>query len=165
MGVKKFDQSNKQSISVENLNGMEAIEGSIAMSSTEAEHKAAIEALQEIIWLRELLKEIGYEQKQPTIIYEDNKSTMTLGENFSGKVKKVKHFLRSIQYMMEHVNELKTIMFEYLVTDEQIADVLTKPLGPSEFLRLRDWLLGHWHQQYNLSFVSQTKETNSRSSI
>ena len=38
------------------------MEGSIAMSSKEAEHKTAIEALQEIIWLKELLRQIESEQ-------------------------------------------------------------------------------------------------------
>ena len=41
----------------------------IALSSTEAEHEAATETVKEIIGLRELLKELGFKQTEPTVIY------------------------------------------------------------------------------------------------
>ena len=44
----------------------------VALSTTEAEYVALSTATQEAIWLRSLLKGMGFEQKSPTTIFEDN---------------------------------------------------------------------------------------------
>jgi len=43
---------------------------------------------------------------------------------------------------MQQVNEYHNIIFEYIPTEMQIADILTKPLAPKDFYRLRALLLG-----------------------
>ena len=48
----------------------------IALSSTEAELLAAVEAAKVARFLRSMLKELGFRQKKPTVIYEDNQSTI-----------------------------------------------------------------------------------------
>jgi hypothetical protein len=50
----------------------------VDMSSTEAEVAAAVEATKEIMWIRDLLKEINLEQFLPTKLYCDNLSMITL---------------------------------------------------------------------------------------
>ena len=114
----------------------------VAMSSTEAEHTAVVKALQDVIWFRTLLEELGFPQDKPTVIFEDNKSTIVLSTNYNGNHRKVKHMVRKIAYVMQHVNEYKTIVFEYLPSEWQVADILTKALGPMDFIRLRDILMG-----------------------
>jgi hypothetical protein len=44
----------------------------IALSTGEAEYVALSHAVQEAIWLRNLLKDLGYLQLEATPIYEDN---------------------------------------------------------------------------------------------
>ena len=59
----------------------------VTLSSTEAEVHAAIECTKDIIYFRDLLKEMGYPQLSPTRLYLDNKSAITLGQEFSGQHK------------------------------------------------------------------------------
>ena len=53
----------------------------VALSTTEAEYMASSMAVQEAIWLRSLLKELGYNQVNPTPIYQDNISCIQITKN------------------------------------------------------------------------------------
>ena len=53
----------------------------IADSSTIAEFIATHIVAKEIHWCRRLLTSLGYPQKDPTILYEDNKSTISMIKN------------------------------------------------------------------------------------
>ena len=54
----------------------------IALSSTEAEYVGMFEASKIILWLRQLLLELGFSPtKPPTILYEYNKSAIHISEN------------------------------------------------------------------------------------
>ena len=113
----------------------------VTLSSTEAENWAAVEAIKEIIWFRGLLDELGFPQTEPTTIFADNTSMITLAEKFSGNHSKVKHFMLRINFLIEHVRK-GTIQFVHVPTECNVADILTKPLGPADFERLRALLLG-----------------------
>ena len=113
----------------------------ITLSSTESENSAAVEATKEIVWFRQLLEELGFPQLDPTVVYADNASMITLAEAYSGNHKRVKHYLVRINYMIEQVKGL-VIRLQHVPSEDNIADILTKPLGPVEFLRLRPALLG-----------------------
>ena len=52
----------------------------VALSSTEAEYKAACFASCEALWLRRLLGDMGAVQEQPTMLLCDNQSCMVFGE-------------------------------------------------------------------------------------
>jgi hypothetical protein len=107
----------------------------------ESENAAAVEAAKEIIWFRSLLEQLGFPQGQPTTVFADNESMITVAEDFSGHHKKVKHFLVRINFLIEQVKN-KVIAFQHVPSSDNIADILTKPLGPVDFLRLRPRLLG-----------------------
>ena len=51
------------------------------LSSAEAEFVAASICGQEVIYLRALLRSLGYAQKGPTRVYEDNASCIAMSEN------------------------------------------------------------------------------------
>ena len=57
----------------------------LALSSTEAEYLALFEASKTIMWSRQFLEELGYPQKSPTTVHEDNKSTITIISNGNDK--------------------------------------------------------------------------------
>jgi hypothetical protein len=113
----------------------------VTLSSTEAENAAAVEATKEIIWFRQLLEELGFPQVKPTLVFADNASMITLAEDYSGNHKRVKHYLTRVNFMIEQVR-LGSIEFEHVISEKNVADILTKPLGPTEFIRLRGPLLG-----------------------
>jgi hypothetical protein len=54
-----------------------------ADSSTIAELIAAFLASKEIAWARSMLTELGYQQDHPTILHEDNQSTIQMINNDS----------------------------------------------------------------------------------
>ena len=112
------------------------------LSSTESENAAAVEAGKEIIWFQSLLNELGFNQLEPTIVFADNSSMITLAQNFSGNHKRVKHYLRRINFLIELIKS-NVIQLIHVPTENNIADILTKPLGPSQFIQLRDILLGY----------------------
>lgn len=117
-------------------------QANVTLSSTECENAAAVEATKEVVWFRQLLAELGFPQLEPTIIFADNASMITLADDYSGNHKRVKHYLTRVNFMIEQVR-LKTISLQHVTSAENVSDILTKPLGPSDFLRLRPLLLGH----------------------
>jgi len=53
----------------------------VALSTTEAEFVAAVEAGKEMVWMRHLLGELGYKVKQPSVFRIDNQSALTVAKN------------------------------------------------------------------------------------
>ncbi len=115
----------------------------VALSSTEAEYMALTEGTKEAIWLRRLLQEIQVLQDTtPTMIFGDNQGSLKLAHNlvFHSRTKHVDvrhHFIR------EKV-ESGQVTLDYISTRDQLADILTKPLGKITFERLRAQLGLEW---------------------
>ena len=110
----------------------------VATSTTHSEYIACYAAATEVIWLRRLLASIGISQTTPTTIFTDSQSAMRLAVNpeFHSRTKHVDvkfHFLR------EQV-VLRSIDIQYIPTQQQIADIMTKALPPDQYRRLRDLL-------------------------
>ena len=112
-----------------------------ALSSTEAEYMALAATIKEAMWLRSLLREAGFPQKKPTVIYEDNQSCMLFSKN-PGKHDRTKHIDIRYHYVREQVVEFKNVTLIYKPTDEMVADMNTKPLGGAKFLKFRDNAMG-----------------------
>ena len=53
----------------------------VSLSSTEAEFRALKAMTQELIWIKELLAELGIEHKEPMLICCDNKSALHIIAN------------------------------------------------------------------------------------
>ena len=114
-------------------------QSTVAMSSTEAEYIAGAEAAMLIIGLRNLLKEVGAEQLNPTPLFIDNETAirMSTEENYGGRRKHIDvkhHKLRELNGTI-----LKT---SWVSTTDQLADLLTKAMGQRPFDGLRDAVLG-----------------------
>jgi hypothetical protein len=54
---------------------------SVALSTSEAEYMAASEVGKEILYLRAILRDVGYAQTTPTNIYEDNLACIAMSTN------------------------------------------------------------------------------------
>ena len=113
-------------------------QGSIAQSTTEEEYIAANDASREAVWLRELLSGLFQERLETTIIHCDTQSCLKLTENpiFHDRSKHIElkyHFIRDMV-------QRGAIKLQYIHTDEQIADILTKPLSFGKFVHFRDEL-------------------------
>eukprot|EP00253_Pinus_taeda_P019053 PITA_19053 len=109
---------------------------SIIYSSAEAEYMDASQATSEVIWMRKILVGLFCQQMDPTVIYCDNQSCIKLSENpvFHDQSKH-----KDIQY--HHLRDcvLRQIMLlDYIPTEEQDVDILTKALPRCKFEFHRD---------------------------
>jgi len=114
----------------------------VLTSSTESETLALATCTKYVMYASNLLKEMGFEQKRPVIIYEDNQSAISLCENPDGMRKKAKHFLSHIHFVQNQIDD-RIIELQYIQTESNIADALTKPLTGSDFINKSKGLQGH----------------------
>ena len=77
------------------------------------------------MWFHSFMKCQGY-NPQPPIIYQDNKSTISLVTKGGGKPR-TRH-LRARQYAVKEQVDTGEYKIEYMITEVMIADVLTKAL-------------------------------------
>lgn len=111
----------------------------VALSSTESEYMAITEGTKEALWLRRLFGELKVQNPQDsTFIYGDNQGSLNLSHNpiYHGRTKHIEvrhHFIRE-KILSGEIN------LEYVPTDEQLADIMTKALGRTAFERLRNQL-------------------------
>lgn len=118
------------------------LQKTVALSTTEAEYMAVSDGLREIIWLRELLKDYGFEQPSATVIHEDNNGCIALSVNPVNH-KRNKHIDIRHHFIRDKVED-GTIVLSRLDTEEMLADILTKALAAPRFCKLRKGLLGPW---------------------
>lgn len=124
----------------------------VTLSTTEAEYVAASICACQAVWFKRVLEELGHRVREGTIIWCDNTSTIKLSKNpvFHGRCKHIGvrfHFLREL------VNNGE-ICLEHCSSQEQVADILTKPLRREVFEDLRG-KLGICSVASKLSLVNQ----------
>jgi hypothetical protein len=117
------------------------LQPTVALSSAEAEYMAVSAAVQDAMYLRQLFSDLGFEQREPTTIYEDNQGCIALTEN-PVMHKRTKHIDIRHHFVRERV-ESGDIVLKYVATQDQLADMLTKPLKRHEMERLRSVVMGH----------------------
>ena len=110
----------------------------MALSTAEAEYVAATAAACQAVWMRRMLRSLGQEQAKATVICCDNSSAIALSKN-SVFHKRMKHIDTRFHYIRELVNNGE-IVLEHCRTQEQVADILTKPLDQKSFEFLRKCL-------------------------
>jgi hypothetical protein len=107
-----------------------SLQSVVALSTTEAEYVASTEGVKEAIWMRGLVSKLGVPQ-DVIKVYCDSHNAICLTKNdmFQFKTKHIDikyHFIRDV------VAEGKIIV-EKVHTDENPADMLTKPLSNIKF--------------------------------
>lgn len=108
---------------------------SVALSTTEAELIALCQASCEVVWIFNLLNSIGLEVPEPVNVYEDNQSCISVTVK-PRKHKRMKHVEIQHFFVGELVDKGR-IKWNYLQTEDQVADVFTKGLAMPRFLKLR----------------------------
>lgn len=111
----------------------------VGKSSTECELISLNKIIEQIIWSKYLLEECGYKQNIIKI-GQDNKSTITMAINGSGKVGRTKHINVRFYFVKQFIDN-KDVELVYIPSIEMVADGLTKVLPRSEFVRWRKQIL------------------------
>ncbi|KAG5729851.1 Copia protein [Termitomyces sp. T112] len=107
----------------------------VATSSCEAKYMAAYESAQECIWLRMLLKGIGWDfTSMVTTLFCDNKSAIILSEDPTAHAR-VKHFDIKYHFIHERV-QMGEMLIKYVNTKDNVADMFTKALPRPLFICL-----------------------------
>ncbi|KAF7367080.1 Integrase catalytic domain-containing protein [Mycena sanguinolenta] len=99
----------------------------VTLSTTEAEYVSAVSAGQEIIWLQNLLEELGYRRDGGATLLIDNQSAISVAKN-PDHHGRVKHLDLRFYWLRDVVAE-KRILVEHCSTVDMTADVMTKGLG------------------------------------
>lgn len=102
----------------------------VALSTTEAEYMAATQACKEAVWIQRLLEELGHMQKK-IVLFCDSQSALHIARNpaFHSRTKHIRvqyHFVREVV-------EEGSVDMQKIHTDENLADVMTKPINADKF--------------------------------
>ena len=108
----------------------------VAKSTTEAEFVAASTTGNEIMWVRNVLKELGFEVTCTSSLFIDNQSSVQVAKNpeHHGRMK----HLDLAFYWLRDMVEKKTILPIHISTQDNPADLLIKALKPIKFEGFRD---------------------------
>jgi len=98
----------------------------ISHSSTEAEIKAIDMAIIKALWFRGFLEELGFPQTEPTDIITDNKAAKIISDQNS-HTEKTAHIVMRINSIHQEVASGR-IKLKWINTENNVADILTKPL-------------------------------------
>ena len=99
---------------------------------------SACHGTKEVVWLRRLFEDMGCEPTEPTVLFEDNDSCRAQTENPLHH-KRTKHIDISYHYTRQMVEE-GIVQLVRVGTGDQVADIMTKPLGKTLFKRHFDML-------------------------
>jgi hypothetical protein len=120
------------------ISWMSKLQTTVALSTSEAETNAAVEAVKQIMFLRLFLREVGLTQYNPTVVHEDNAAALSFSQN-SGNSKKTKHYQMKVHFLREQV-DLGAFEMAKVTTVDQLADTFTKALPKDAFVRYRNWM-------------------------
>ena len=99
----------------------------VALSSAEAEFMAASALVQEVIYARRLLENLGFPQPGPTLIYEDNRTCIAWSEGSVGGSDRAKHIdLR--EHFVHDAVEAGVLKLVPVASIDNVADLPSRSL-------------------------------------
>jgi hypothetical protein len=110
----------------------------VSRSSAEAEYRAVANGVAEVIWLRQLLKEIHHPLDSACLVYCNNVSAIYLSSN-PVQHQRTKHVEINLHFVRERV-AMGTVRVLHVPTTLQFTDVFTKGLPSSVFMDFRSSL-------------------------
>ena len=109
----------------------------VALSTMEAEYIAATEGVKEALWLQGLIGEFGFAQDKVEV-FCDNQSSLHLCKNAMFH-ERTKHIDIKLHFIRDVISQGSVVM-EKIHTDENPADMATKPVTANKFNHCLDLL-------------------------
>ena len=106
----------------------------MSIFTAEAEYIAARSCYTQLLWMKKLLHDYGISQDTMCVFY-DNTSTINLSKN-PVQHSKSKHIEIRYHFIRDLVED-KVVCLEFIHTNNQKADIFTKPLNGPWFESLR----------------------------
>ena len=107
----------------------------VTWSTTEAEYIAAGAAGAEILWVQNVLKELGYISRAPANLWVDSQSAISVSKNLEHH-ECMKHLDLCFYWLKDQVGKNK-IKPAHLRMDDMPVDLLTKALPKPQLLKLQ----------------------------
>lgn len=110
----------------------------VTPSSTEAEYVAATSCVCHCLWLKGILNELGVINYRCIDIMCDNSSTIKLSKN-PVMHRRTKHI--DVRYhFLRNLSSEGIVKLVFCGTNDQVADIMTKPIKLDQFVKLRSLL-------------------------
>ena len=106
----------------------------MARNSAEAEYRAMTFTICEVMWLKQLLKDLGINNSLPTTLYCDNNAAISIASN-PVHHERMKHIEIDTHLIREKVHD-NIIHPQYISSDSQLADIFTNILPTNQHTKL-----------------------------
>jgi len=120
-----------------------------SLSTSEAEFVTASQAWQKALYLRETLKDFGYQQNTATEMYEDNLACVPISANPVRR--KFSRHIDICRYFVRELVKAGVVRLIFLRTHKMVADALPKRLPLPAFISHRRVMMGQ--TPYVLKFL------------
>jgi hypothetical protein len=121
------------------------IQATVSLSTTQSEIYALKETVKSVIWIRRIVSQTNLLQPlplPPSVVFVDNKSAIRIAKNPEVS-KRNRHFDFSYHFIRENIHDFKHIQLDYVQSEHNEADILTKALKPERFHLLSRKLVGN----------------------
>jgi hypothetical protein len=112
-------------------------QNSVALSTTEAEYIATGHCCAQLLWMRQTLRDYGYKLSKVPLLC-DNESAIRMADN-PVEHSRTKHIDIRYHFLRDH-QQKGDIAIDHVSTQNQLANIFTKPLDEKTFCRLRSEL-------------------------
>ena len=133
----------------------------VTLSTTESEVAGCVSAMREVLGLRVLTRELGIEQPGSSIVWQDNQGAI-YQQRGTKLQRKAKHYLIKLAWARDVINRGE-VHVDYCTTDLMKADMFTKALHNTAFIRHRDSVLGGTAKQFITLSDNKTSMANIKS--
>ncbi|KAH9726797.1 hypothetical protein KPL70_008430 [Citrus sinensis] len=110
----------------------------VARSSAEAEFRGMAQGVCEMLWIKNILKDLGIDYAKPMNLKCDSKAAIEIAQN-PVQHDRTKHVEVDRHFIKEKLDE-KTIQFPFVQSGDQLADILTKVVSGRVFHDIIDKL-------------------------
>jgi hypothetical protein len=110
----------------------------VARLSAEAEFRGMAHGVCELMWIRNILRDLGIEYTEPMNLFCDNKAAIAIAQN-PVQHDRTKHVEVDRHFIKENLDG-RIIQFPFIQSKSQLADVLTKAVSGKAFHDIIDKL-------------------------